>query len=192
MMCLGKNNDDSSFGHSVTDISNNDDYHCNYDYCDNRDSTTGGRDWLFGTSVVSDENEDHDSWFSDCNHVVVLWFVFPLVVTACFGMAFWSNHAQGLNFLRVSNSIVLFVIVGWLYRRSCCRQISKSSFVLLLPELIMSTVLGFLFLNKLVEAYLVLLIGTLFLATVVMIINIKLMMWNMSLNSERVESVEDV
>jgi hypothetical protein len=125
-----------------------------------------------------DEEEGKDgkvfSWF---DHVVV-WIILPALLFLQFGMAFYMSNVEAVTGLRwsvVNYSIVLFVVTAVLYRQAAVDCKWTSSFAILLPEILMDVILGMVLFDKIVMAFLFMLLSMLGLAMFVVVCSIRVL-----------------
>jgi hypothetical protein len=121
--------------------------------------------------------DDDDKVFSWFDHVVV-WIILPSLLFLQFGMAFYMSNVEAVTGLRwsvVNYSIVLFVITAVLYRQAAVDCKWTSSFIVLLPEILMDIILGMVLFDKIVAAFLFMLISMLCLAMFVVVCSIRVL-----------------
>jgi hypothetical protein len=131
--------------------------------------------------AFEDDDEEEDgkdgkvfSWF---DHVVV-WIILPALLFLQFGMAFYMSNVEAVTGLRwsvVNYSIVLFVVTAVLYRQAAVDCKWTSSFAILLPEILMDVILGMVLFDKIVMAFLFMLLSMLGLAMFVVVCSIRVL-----------------
>jgi hypothetical protein len=131
------------------------------------------------------------SWF---DHVVV-WIILPALLFLQFGMAFYMSNVEAVTGLRwsvVNYSIVLFVVTAVLYRQAAVDCKWTSSFMILLPEILMDVILGMVLFDKIVMAFLFMLLSMLGLAMFVVVCSIRvLVVLSMDNGDDDEEDVKD-
>ena len=152
-------------------------------------------------SIVFEDDDDESrcngkqgkvfSWF---DHVVV-WIILPALLFLQFGMAFYMSNVEAVTGLRwsvVNYSIVLFVVTAVLYRQAAVDCKWTSSFIILLPEILMDVILGMVLFDKIVMAFLFMLLSMLGLAMFVVVCSIRvLVVLSMDNDGEEEHEVKD-
>jgi hypothetical protein len=130
------------------------------------------------------------SWF---DHVVV-WIILPALLFLQFGMAFYMSNVEAVTGLRwsvVNYSIVLFVVTAVLYRQAAVDCKWTSSFIILLPEILMDVILGMVLFDKIVMAFLFMLLSMLGLAMFVVVCSIRVLVVLSMDNGDEEGEVQD-
>jgi hypothetical protein len=172
------------------------DYNSN-DEVDESDEEHGGCVGCTITIAFEDHDEEEGkdgkvfSWF---DHVVV-WIILPALLFLQFGMAFYMSNVEAVTGLRwsvVNYSIVLFVVTAVLYRQAAVDCKWTSSFIILLPEILMDVILGMVLFDKIVMAFLFMLLSMLGLAMFVVVCSIRvLVVLSMEDKEDDEEDVEE-
>jgi hypothetical protein len=109
---------------------------------------------------------------------VVVWIILPALLFLQFGMAFYMSNVEAVTGLRwsvVNYSIVLFVVTAVIYRQAAVDCKWTSSFIILLPEILMDVILGMVLFDKIVMAFLFMLLSMLGLAMFVVVCSIRVL-----------------
>lgn len=155
---------------------------CNLNNAVHHDEEHGGCLGCTMSIVFEGDDDDEqdgkgDKEFSLFDRVVV-WIILPALLFLQFGMAFYMSNVEavtGLHWSVVNYSIVLFVITAVLYRQAVVDCKWTSSFVILLPEILMDVILGMVLFDKIVMAFLFMLISMLGLAMFVVVCSIRIL-----------------
>jgi len=109
-----------------------------------------------------------DKGFASC----VMWIVLSALLFLQFGMALCFSPltvTTGLSRSVVNYSIFFFVVTTHLFRQSIRDCDLTNSAVLMLPEILMDIILGLVLLDKVVAAFLLMLVSTLVMAVFVVV-----------------------
>jgi hypothetical protein len=145
--------------------------------CDYDDETFEGDEISCSISIVYKEDEQdtvNSEAFANC----VIWIVLPALLYLQFGMAFCLSPVEattGLSWSVVNYSIVLFVVTTFLFRQSARDCDLTGTAVLLLPEILMDIILGLVLFDKVVAAFLFMLVSMLVLAVFVVLSSVHVL-----------------
>jgi hypothetical protein len=143
-----------------------------------------------GSNSKNGEDGKAFSWF---DHVVV-WIILPALLFLQFGMAFFMSDVEvvtGLRWSVVNYSILLFVATSVLYRQAAVDCKWTSSFIILLPEIIMDVILGLVLFDKIVMAFLFMLVSMLGLAIFVVVCSIRILVLSSMNNGDDEDDDEE-
>jgi hypothetical protein len=151
--------------------------------CDERDAEYDDKDGCISCSLKighddTEESEDSQSSSNDEETCFLSAFTLHVFLFVQFGMAFSTSPVEattGLSWSVVNYSIILYAIISAIYRQAIKDCKPTCSTVVLLPEILIDIMLLLVLFNKVVAAFLVLLVSILCLAFLVVASGIRVL-----------------